>query len=160
MKVWKGAWIVVLTCFMFLTACTPQPGLEEDLNAAVKKVQDSDGGATGNGLLRMSYVASNFEWDKLYIFSSKMTKEVVNNSLGFQWEGAKDDVVGGINDRQCLFVFVKDDKVVRTVKHDRGKGDFVPITKPLTPNTAVFLADKTEKGHWIFKPASWGNSRN
>ncbi|SFS43790.1 hypothetical protein [Marininema halotolerans] len=150
MMKWQRVLFFIVASLLVLSACTPQPSLEDDINAGVKKVIDSDGGATGNGLLRMSYVASNFKWDRLYIFPPYTTKKAMNKCLGFEWEGLS----SGMDDDQYKYlVFVKGDEVVRTVKHHRNKGDFDPISKGLTPNTAVFLANKNKEGNWELKPA-------
>ncbi|MFC4076990.1 hypothetical protein [Salinithrix halophila] len=154
----KALVLLVAAGLLLLSACTPQPSLEEDLNAAVKKVKEGADGGQGNGLIRMNYVAGNFSWDKLYIFGPYSTAKSINESLGFKWEEAGDvirDLKGdeGLN----LLVFVQGDEVVRHVKHKRKNGDFLPVTTPLTPDTAVFLADKNKDGWWVFRPVGSGS---
>lgn len=59
---------------------------------------------------------SDFAWDRVCIFPSKLPSETVDETLGIDW-----GVVGGDRiDNRWLFVFVRDDEVVKHFYMQRG----------------------------------------
>ncbi len=59
---------------------------------------------------------TDFAWDRVCIFPSKLASETVDETLGIDW-----GVVGGDRiDNRWLFVFVRDDEVVKHFYMQRG----------------------------------------
>ena len=62
---------------------------------------------------------TDFAWDRVCIFPSKLPSEAVDETLGIDW-----GVVGGDRiDNRWLFVFLRDDEVVKHFYMQRGLVD-------------------------------------
>ncbi|PTX49152.1 hypothetical protein C8P63_1429 [Melghirimyces profundicolus] len=146
--------IAIAALCLFLTACAntlTQPSLENDLNAAVQKLEMSEGGGLGNGILRMNYV-TRFSWENLYIFGPGSSGKQINRALGFEWQEGGERI-SDLKEGESLLVFTEGDEVVRYV-HCKGKrGRFAERVKPLTPSNAVFQGVR-EKGRMTIRPVS------
>ncbi len=132
--------IGVATLFLMLVACgnqLTQPSLEKDLDKAVERLETSENGGLGNGILRMNYV-TRFSWDRFYIFGPGTKGAEIDQALGFQWSEGE-QLASDLKEGENLLVFVKNDRVKRYVQY-QGRGDFVERKKPLTPHNAVFQA--------------------
>ncbi len=132
--------IGVATLFLLLVACgnqLTQPSLEKDLDKAVEKLESSEDGGLGNGILRMNYV-TRFSWDRFYIFGPGTKGADIEKALGFPWSDGE-ELATDLKEGENLLVFVKNDRVKRYVQY-QGRGDFVERNKPLTPHNAVFQA--------------------
>jgi len=75
-----------------------------------------------NSVLTISAI-TDFQWDKLFIFSPYTPVEKIHAQLGHNWAEAEKTHIDS-SDTFYLLVFVKDGKVVRYFKLPRTIGDF------------------------------------
>lgn len=88
---------------------------------------------------------TDFDWQKLYVFTPYTTQKQIDRTLGFEWH----DTEGiELNDTMTLLAFVDDGKVVSHVAQPADKGDFSGLSEgPWTPESAVFVvADDRDAG--------------
>jgi hypothetical protein len=70
-----------------------------------------------------------FPWDRVYIFRPYSSREHIESSLGFHWEGARwtsIDSGKSVN----LVVFVRNGTVVSWFEHPRCDGDMLDLDDP------------------------------
>lgn len=143
---------------LILAACGnqwPQPSLEQDLDAAVQKVINSnEGTGQGTALFRMSQIA-RFDWDEVYVFGPDRNAADMQKQMGLEWKEA--EAVSEQNDVNAI-VFVQDKQVVRFVLHPVDRGEFEDLDSPRNPGTAVFISEKQENGQWLIKPVNSGGN--
>ncbi len=93
-------------------------------------------------LFRMDTL-TNFHWDKMYAFAHLDSKRDVDQKLGFDWNCYNFPY---LNDKDNLFIFVKDNKVVSYVFFEANNYDKKDLffmsklqyEKYFTPQNAVF----------------------
>lgn len=126
-------------------SCTKDktPLTYKDRIAAFVKHSDSD-------TLIVKHV-TDFDWDRMYVFSPYSPPQKVNQALGFQWGDYKETEFTR-KEHAVLFVFVHNNKVIDWSISSRTKSDYLPSATiyAYTPETAVFKKYKNEM-HPLFK---------
>lgn len=152
-------WIIAVMAgwmCLILAACGnqwPQPSLEQDMDAAVKKViNSSKGTGQGTALFRMNQVA-RFDWQEVYVFGPDHDAQEIQDRMGLDWKEAEEVAE---RDSVNLIAFVKEGKVVRYVLHPTDRGEFEDLNAPRNPGTAVFISEKQKNGKWFIKPVNPG----
>ena len=98
-----------------------------------------------------------FRWQQLYIFAPRTTPDSVRRAIGIDWPGAEASGIATA-DTAALLVFTADGGVIAATMHPRDYGDFVPVAtgQPLTPDQAVFRAQRPAGGRWTVRRAQPG----
>jgi hypothetical protein len=95
---------------------------------------------------------TDFAWDKVYVFAPYTPPEAIRKDLGFAWAEAGRT---GIDSRDdvTLLVFVKNQRVVRSLAFPRNRGDWAMIENHagFTPAQAVFkvTAEDASPAWWV-----------
>lgn len=110
------AYAVVLACAV---ACTPRG--PDSLSV------DMDLQPYSAGTVNLAEAVPR-PWTRVCIFGPYSTNEVVQATLGFEWDSARVSDIAR-NDGITLLVFVgADDRVVAFANHPRGAGDFSKLS--------------------------------
>jgi hypothetical protein len=96
--------------------------------------------------------ATDFEWDRFYVFDPYFTQETVDKQLGFHWGGAEGSAFTG-TEGGALLVFVREGKVVKAFDQAGDQGDFSCVSTPhgLTPEQAVLRTQLYTDGKQTWK---------
>lgn len=124
----------VLICLVSIIAiaCSRSP----DVSSAIDDLID-DGKAQK---IRLAD-ATHFEWDQVYIFDAYTTRVDVCAELRIEEADCEKRIpFESSDDGHMSIAFMQRGQLVQYVSHGRKNGDFspVPVTQPLSPNTAVF----------------------
>jgi hypothetical protein len=91
---------------------------------------------------------TDFEWDRLFIFSPYTPVERIHAQLGYEWAEADKTGIQS-SDTFFLLVFTKDGKVTSFFKFPRGIGDFKNLESGnvYSHEDDTFEIKSDEKGH-------------
>jgi len=101
-------------------------------------ISNFDGKSAGTVCVIKLKDATNFKWDKVYLFSSRIEADSISKIIGFTYSGG--DLTGG----NTRMVFTVGKKVVYQEDNDSSIISFGYQGKKLTPETAIFEVDKTK----------------
>jgi hypothetical protein len=116
-------------------------------------LRDTDLSATINQAIQLSSSradktfslksATNFTWDKVYVFTPYTSHEEIQKALGFQWRQVECTTISTF-DSINLLVFVQGKQVVKFAELSRGiVVNFVPKTQQgLSVQNAVFVIQR------------------
>jgi hypothetical protein len=83
--------------------------------------------------------ATDFEWDQLYIFPPYFLSKDIPKIIGASFDRNTQMPDISVKERDCFFVFLKDEHVVCVFSLWRHEGDFSAVdTGPYLPETARF----------------------
>jgi hypothetical protein len=68
--------------------------------------------------------ATDFEWDQFYIFEPYSNSQIIKKSIGDSFDQHKYLPSGYVEEKDCFFVFLKSNQVVRAFPLWRYRGDF------------------------------------
>ncbi len=89
---------------------------------------------------------TNFDWERVCIFSPYTPVTEINTSLGFDWKQA-DKINLQDDEVNCLIVFINNKKVVKYILFPRNKGDFSNLYQQCYANErAIFKIQKRDNG--------------
>jgi hypothetical protein len=87
---------------------------------------------------------TDFEWDRVYVFTPYTPLEQVNDTLGYIWPHAKSIRIDARDDIN-LIVFTADGQVVDYVELKRHLGDFEK-REGFTPDEGTFTVEEKGRG--------------
>jgi len=134
---------VALSCLVLISCSNPalqidqaptQNNLGQDLVSMIEKKK----GNPEKVIVKIRSL-TNFQWDKMYVFTPYTPIAEINRTLGFEWEDAASTGIDRRDDIN-LIVFVNSGKVVTLIAHPRIHGEFsVGDQKNVfTPESASF----------------------
>jgi hypothetical protein len=107
------------------TGCGPFGGV----NGSLGPLADAVHASARTGEAFQLSAATDFDWDRVYVFGPYSTPDSINEEIGFEWDDADDSAIEGA-DWMKLIVFVEDGQVVRAFDHDNGDGEFACLASP------------------------------
>jgi hypothetical protein len=133
-------WLVLLAVALLVAGCGPFSSDIDDPSDDIAAAVES---ASASGARFRLADATDFEWDRFYVFAPYFTQEAVDKQLGFHWGDAEDSLYTGTEGGNLL-VFVRDGKVVKAFDQDSGHGDFSCVETPhgLSPRDAVLWTQR------------------
>lgn len=108
---------------------------------------------------------TDFEWDKVHIFSPYFNKNNIHKIVGKKFL-KQEEIPRGVSEGDTLFVFLKNKKVIHYFYHPRNKGDFSGIGNQnwFSPNNAKFKVIRDGRGFyrkWFkMKPLNFAESNS
>jgi hypothetical protein len=94
--------------------------------------------ARGSGTVSLRQLVRK-PWERVYIFDCYTAADEVSRALGFAYFDRNVDAIQ-LSEGESLLLFVSGQRVVFSVLHPRGQGDFYPdsVGRSFTPEEAVF----------------------
>ena len=99
----------------------------------------------GQDRLTLADVA-DFDWDEVVIFGPFVSRPWATSALGYPWPDYLDyrDLWAGAD--YAGFLFLKDDRIIRTQLHWRSHGEFSYPMRRIARDKAVFHIQRTPDG--------------
>ena len=94
--------------------------------------------------------ATEFPWDRVFIFQPYTPYEQVVDAIGIPWEGVQRSGIA-TRDDAVLWVFMRSREIAAFAMYPRRDGDLSEVREPrgLTPEQALFVARRVEHdGPW------------
>jgi hypothetical protein len=101
----------------------------DSVDGSLEPLADAVHGSARTGEAFQLSAATDFDWDRVYVFGPYSSPESINEELGFDWDDAGDSAIEDA-DWVNLIVFVEDGEVVRAFDHDNGDGEFACLASP------------------------------
>ena len=119
--------------FTTYQSCRNHAQLREGLRDAIEASVDG----TAPGPVRLSNV-TDFPWDRADILVNYKPGGSTTN-CPFEWDWSREmreDLIS--RDLLTVIVFLRDDRLINYLEFRRDRADFVRVTNPYSPETAVF----------------------
>ena len=124
-------------------SCRSQAEIREALRAAIEASAD------GAAPVRLSTI-TDFAWDRADILVNYKPSGS-STDCPFQWDWSRetrDKLIAG--DLLTVIVFLRDGKLVNYLDYRRDWADFVDVSNPYTPETAVFQVSPSPTNPYAF----------
>jgi hypothetical protein len=124
-----------------LNARRQRQNFSDKLAAEVERKRSSDKAVE----IRLKEL-TDFEWERVHIFPSYSSHQIIDDDLGFVWQPARRIDIS-LRDDVNLMVFTEKRRVIFYVAHPRGRGDFDGAYKRegYSPDEAIFSVMEGER---------------
>jgi hypothetical protein len=118
---------VAFSCLVLISCSNPTPQIDQaptqnNLGQDLVSMIEKKKGNPEKVIVKVRSL-TNFQWDKMYVFTPYTPIAEINRTLGFEWEDAASTGIDRRDDIN-LIVFVNNGKVVTLIAHSRIHGEF------------------------------------